>query len=71
MQLITFLSTREVIKAEAVLAAATIKVRVVPLPVAMTAQCGLGLEIEDDEMAQVDDILKDNDITYKRQMAIK
>ncbi len=64
MILFVFESTHAVISAEKKSLAAGIKCNIIPVPRSISSQCGLAVEINDDDEAKLSEILNNFEITY-------
>lgn len=64
--LLTFASTRGVIKAEYILRAAGVEVSAVPLASDTAARCGIALKVDEKELENIENLLKN--IEYERKI---
>lgn len=64
--LLTFKNTRSVIKAEKALQKMNIDVKVIPVPRSISSECGMALEIKEDNISAIEDILKNLNLNFER-----
>lgn len=60
--LVTFVSTHHALKAEKLVAAAGLDFDIIPTPRAITASCGLSLELPDDALPRAMQLFADNQV---------
>lgn len=61
---ITFSSVHFVIKAEKLLTSNGIKCRLIPTPRQLSSDCGMALEVQDEDLKEINSLLKDSSCTY-------